>query len=71
MSRSYKKEVVKDPKPKSWYKRVRRTTKTVIASGREEEIPLERTIVNDYEICDHKWGSYIGRGKKDKKLSRK
>lgn len=54
MARSFKKHViVKDKKPKRWYKVVRNRNKQIVKEGKE---PFkEEELFNQYDICDWKW----------------
>lgn len=54
MSNSYKKNIiVKDKKPKRWYKKVRVNNKQLVNNGKEPMLPEE--VVNQYDVCDWKW----------------
>ena len=53
MSQSHKKPILKDKKPKSWYKIIRRINKQRIKDFKEPL--LENEIVNQYDICDWIW----------------
>ncbi len=73
MSRSRKKAIVKDnPKRKELFRRrIRRTIKTSLASGKEE-LPNPKTIVNDYDYCDYKFNfEYRGDWGRNKKAKEK
>lgn len=54
MADSFKKHViVKDKKPKRWYKVVRNRNKQQVKEFKE---PLkEEELINQYDICDWKW----------------
>jgi hypothetical protein len=73
MGKSFKKNPVskiKGPMKDTYWKTVRRTTKTVMSSVEleelEEKLPAPQTIINDYDYID-----MIGRDETDKKYYRK
>lgn len=61
MSRSRKKAIYKDKADKAWYWRViRRVQNQVISQYKNydsieeiEEVPHEKTIINDWDYCDY------------------
>ena len=55
MSRSYRKAIYKDNiGKKTYWRRVRSHWKNLMRSGVDpEQLPSEKTIINDYDYCDY------------------
>lgn len=55
MSRSYKKAIYKDNTgKKTYWRRIRSRWKNLMRSGADpEQLPSEKTIVNDWDYCDY------------------
>ncbi len=71
MSRSTKKPIVKDKKPKAYWRRIRSAWNNWIRSGKDpNDLPNHRTIVNDYDVCDWSFNYENGKPLKNEYLER-